>query len=307
MLRLVQIILAKIYRDPKSAWKKYQRFGGYFRYRNMLAKNREMQKQADFLPPVISYKDRPSLYFLTGSHYLHQTFFCIQSLVRVTDEKFNFTLVDDGTFNSEIIDKIHTQLPGATIITKDQIELNLAATLPPSQFPYIYHKRKVYPHIKKLIDIHTLPGSKWKLVLDSDMLFWNRPSELENWLKYPKMPLSMLDCQNSYGYSYKLMENLCGCKIKPQINVGTIGLNSETINWDILEFWIKELEKREGQTYFLEQALSAMLIGDQDLKLLNPDKYIVNPVNTDYTETVLNHYVDISKYQYLTSDWKNFI
>lgn len=303
-----QYLIDVLYRHPKAKYKNLKRFGGYFNHRHILNSQKEMISKSERLTPVKSHKDGSTIYFLTGKKYLYQTLFCIQSLVKVTDKKFRFTLIDDGTFDEEITTKITQLLPHADIITAAIINKNLYKVLPENEFPILHQKRKEYPHIKKLTDIHTIPGT-WKLVLDSDMLFWNEPKQIIHWLNNPSAPLHMTDCERSYGYSEDLMEKLKGHKIPDLINVGVLGLNSEAINWHDLEHWISVLEKEEGKTYYLEQALSAMLIADLQAEALDNADYKVNPTKDDALNNVgaLHHYVDLSKEWYFKFAWKKLL
>jgi glycosyltransferase involved in cell wall biosynthesis len=272
--------------------------------------NRKLMERASFkLMPVNSYQNGLPLYFLTGEKYLYQTLFCIQSLIQQSTDKFEFILVDDGSFTNKLIKQINTQLPGARVVTQAEIDSNLQRILPENSYPVLWRKRREYPHIKKLTDIHTLQGGAWKLVLDSDMLFYDNPLALINWLKKPGKPLHMVDCTQSYGYSGELMEGLAASKIPALLNVGAIGLDSGTINWEKLEAWVKILEEKEGKTYYLEQALSAMLIGDEPCTILNAAKYIVNPGDAaiENNTGVLHHYVDLSKKGYYNKAWKKIV
>lgn len=303
---MLQQLINILYRYPKSRLKTYKRFGGYINYKRMLQARNQMKLVAAKLPPSKSYPDGLPIYFLTGREYLYQTLFCISSLIKASSAKFHFTLIDDGTLNENLVKRINAQLPGAEIITAATIEENLEIVLPASRYPTLRAKRKVYPHLRKLTDIHIHQTNPWKLVLDSDMLFWNDPVELISWLKHPDKPLHLIDCINSYGYSNQLMERLCQTKIKPMINVGAIGFNSNSINWDDLESWIKTLEATEGTSYYLEQALTAMLLGNQDSVTLAASDYIVNPDSTQVHQKtgILHHYVDTSKESYFKIAWQ---
>lgn len=303
----MQSLINFFYRYPKAKLKHFERFGGYFNYCKMMAARRRMEQASLKLPPVISASDGLPIYFLTGKNYLYQTLFCIYSLILVANVEFRFILVDDGSFNEELIARIKKQLPGADIVTKENIAQNLRKVIPAEQYPCLHHKRSVYPHIKKLTDIHSLPHDGWKLVLDSDMLFWNTPVELIDWLKNPTTPIHMIDCEESYGYSMSLMEDISGKSIQPLINVGVIGLNSNDISWYDVENWIKALEAKEGTSYYLEQALTAMLIRNRCSTVLEASNYIVNP-NTNAIKNqqgILHHYVDISKDGYYKTSWEN--
>ncbi|MFS2187569.1 hypothetical protein ACCC92_12905 [Mucilaginibacter sp. Mucisp84] len=270
---------------------------------------REMEQRSLELPPVVSHTNGLPIYFLTGKNYLYQTLYCIQSLIKSTAAQFKFVLVDDGSFNAALMERVAKQLPGAQVITVKQIGENLQNTLPEARYPYLHKKRAVYPHIKKLTDVHTIPGDDWKLVLDSDMLFWHEPREIITWLCAPQQPLHMIDCTEAYGYSRQLMEQLTGAPVKPLLNVGAIGLKSEAIDWDKLENWVKTLEEQEGTSYYLEQALSAMMIADTDAAVLKAGDYIVNPGPDQIKNKtgILHHYVDLSKEGYFKQAWKHFL
>jgi len=265
-----------------------------------------MAKASLKLKPIISDNEGFSVYFLTGDKYLYQTLFCIKSLDKVCASKLKYILIDDGTFTDEHIERINRQLPGGVVVTESVIEKNLNSVLPENDYPVLRGKRKLYPHIKKLTDIHTLPGGEWKLVLDSDMLFCKEPNEIISWLNHPDKPLHMVDCEESYGYSRTLMSRLAGQDVPELLNVGIIGLKSSAIDWKALENWVAELEAQEGKTYYLEQALTAMLIGQAKADVLPPEKYIVNPraEAIDAKEGTMHHYVDLSKEGYYKKAWK---
>jgi hypothetical protein len=260
------------------------------------------------LPPVTSDSKGLPVYFLTGKKYLYQTLYCIRSLTACSTTPFRFTLVDDGSFDDPLIDRMLRQLPGVKVITQAMINSNLTNDAFEYKYPVLYQKRTVYPHIKKLTDIHTIPGDDWKLVLDSDMLFYREPQQMINWLKHSQNPIHMIDCTQAYGYSQDLMEKLAGSFVPSLLNVGMIGLKINHGEWAKLESWVASLEKTEGTSYYLEQALSAMLIGNSKSDHLRLEDYIVNPSKEQIRQKVgvLHHYVDLSKEGYFKYAWKHF-
>ena len=306
---MLQAIINVLYRYPRSYLKRVYGMGGILSYSRMKRGQRQMRNAAFELPPVYSSANGLPVYFLTGKNYLYQTLFCITSLTKCSAEEFKFILVDDGSFDEKLISLIKRQLPGATIIQKQTIEDNIRAALPADKYPVLNLKRAEYAHIKKLTDVHTLPGEDWKLVLDSDMLFWEEPIQLIAWLKNSSKPVHMVDCTESYGYSTALMEELASAKIPALLNVGVIGLQSSHIKWLELENWTATLEAREGKTYYLEQALSAMLVAKQPCLVLGKEHYMVNPTDDaiSHCKGILHHYVDRSKRAYYTTAWKKLI
>ena len=307
---MLQTIINQLYRYPKAKAKEIKRFGGKKVYIEMLQGKEMMKAQAKKLSPVQTVVDGFEIYFLTGKNYLYQTLFCITSLNLQAPNTFKYTLVDDGSFDRDLIQLAKQKLPNSKIILKEEIEQNLRKLIPASDFPILHQKRKDYPHIKKLTDIHTLASNTdYKLVLDSDMLFWNRPRAIIDWFHHTERPIHMVDCAEAYGYSPQLMKSLCGYEIPSLVNVGVIGIDSSSINWESLEEWIKQLEANEGTCYYLEQALSAMLIAGKTAAVLDQEAYKVNPLPGEIEETksILYHYVDLSKMGYYTSAWKKFV
>lgn len=303
---MFQLLVNLLYRYPRSFISMSKKHKGMSNYIIMIYNQWLMKKMASKISPIASDSKGFPIYFLTGRKYLYQTLFCIKSLDKCSDTKFKFILVDDGSFDEKLISHIKEKLIGAEVITTETINKNLEKKLPVAQFPLLHYKRKIYPHIKKLTDIHSISDNNWKLVLDSDMLFWKDPKEITNWLNNPTCPIYMLDIQESYGYTTKLMKDICKKEIPKKLNVGIIGLNSASINWTDIENWIRSLEDNEGTTYFLEQALSAMLIGDQKSILLNNQNYIVYPTleHIKNKQGTLHHYVDLSKEGYFNFGWK---
>ena len=242
--------------------------------------------------------------FLTGKKYWYQTVFCAYSLQKVTPNPIHFTFFDDGSISE--VSNIKIQVPHSTIISAEEIDSNLNQFLPLEKYPHLHHKRKVYKHIRKLTDVYT-SGDGWKLMLDSDMLFWKEPKTMIDWLLNPKQPFHILDSETAYGYSFDVMEKFTKTKIYDKINVGALGLHTDMVDFDKLEYWAKTLEQNYGTSYYLEQALSAMIIGDKKCIVGNKTDFIVYPSKNQVIERqgVLQHYVDVSKKWYFEYGWKN--
>ena len=119
----------------------------------------------------------------------------------------------------------------------------------------------------------------------------------------------MVDCEESYGYSRELMEELAGATIPPLLNVGICGLASELINWEELEHWCQALVEREGTSYYLEQALVAMLAARLPPTVMPRSRYITFPTRqqTLAGEGVLQHYVADSKPWYFGEAWRQLV
>ncbi len=265
-----------------------------------------MERAAGTLPPTpVAPPDAPVVCFLTGRPFWYQTAFCAHSLLSHAGRPLRVVVFDDGTLSAEHADLLERILPGLKIVWAAETQQRLDESLPAVRFPTLRHRRLVYPHLRKLTDVHA-GGTGWKLVLDSDMLFHHRPDFLIDWLEHPTQPCHMVDVEDAYGYSPELMTELAGAPIPERLNVGVCGLRSDAIDWDRLEAWCRNLLEREGSHYLQEQALTAMLLAGGPRAAAPAEQYVVRPSRseTEGPTAALHHYVAESKTWYFRFGWR---
>lgn len=249
--------------------------------------------------------DAPSASFLTGRRFWYQTAFCAASLAVHSGRPWRFTFHDDGTFDAGLAAEALRLFPGARLIHRDQMEATLDRCLPADRFPALRSQRQTYLHLRKLTDAHA-GGEGWRLVLDSDMLFFRRPEALLSWLAEARGPLHLTDIADAYGYPASTLEELAGGPLPRRLNVGVCGLRSDAIDWPQLEAWTASLLARHGTSYYLEQALTALLAVRGGSHRLPEDEYRVLPDEDECRRptAVLHHYVDLSKRGYFRHAWR---
>jgi len=306
-LGLGQLALA-LWHQPLARLRDSWRNGGPLVERETERQRREMVAAATTLPPL---PQRPgatvvTLHLLTGGRFWYQTAFCLHSFAQQTNTNVTAEIYDDGTLDEAIWANLARLGPGLRLHSAADIRERLEALLPEAQFPVLRERWRNYPNIRKLIDPH-LGSAGWKLVFDSDLLFFRRPSLLLDWLAAPDRLLHAVDCEESYGYSRALMERLAGAPIPPLVNVGLCGLRSEALNWEELEAWCAELIARERTSYYLEQALVAMLAARMQPCAVTPAAdYLTKPGRAEgiAPTAVMHHYVAESKRWYFRHGWR---
>ncbi len=329
MAQLRQLLSATktlLYRRPRDELQRLLRWGPVA-YVRCGAWAREMEAAAWELP-ISSPDDAglPSLevWFLTGQRFWYQTAFCAWTLAKHSNRGVVLNLVDDGTLEPRHEAGLRRLFPAGMTVTRASIQARLDQHLPAWKFPILRQRWLDYVHLRKLTDIH-LGSEGLKLVLDSDMLFFRRPEALLVWWDrnqglvssgptagdssfHPSAfsPCLMTDCVESYGYSRALMQELAGAEIPPLLNVGICGLRSECLDWEQLEHWCRTLWEREGTSYYLEQALVAMIAARHSPTVMLPQDYITFPSRDQVLKSggVLQHYVADSKPWYFGSAWK---
>jgi hypothetical protein len=331
-----------LYRKPKYEIQRLLRWGPSA-YCRCDAWAREMEAAAWRLSipaaPASAPKAPLSVWYLTGKRYWYQTAFCAWTLAKHSERELILNLIDDGTLEDRQLDWLRRLFPKGLTSSREVVQERIETLLPAAGFPILRQRWLDYVHIRKLTDVH-LGSSGVKLVLDSDMLFFKRPDALltwwdtvvggeghgsgeiaqssevgrgtEPWVSYqpstapPFQPCLMMDCTESYGYSRELMEELAGAPIPRLLNVGICGLKSEDLDWKEIEYWSRVLMEREGTSYFLEQAIVAMLAARRTPVVMPSEDYITLPTREETRNGggVLQHYVADSKPWYFGEAWR---
>jgi len=270
---------------------------------------RAMEAAAWRLPALPKQGGKPlAVHVLTGRRFWYQTAFCLWTLARNAGCEVVPHLYDDGTLTGEFKEPLLRLFPTARVVAQSGILERLNKHLPAARFPHLRERWLNYPNIRKLTDVH-VGAAGWKLVIDSDLLFFRKPAFLLNWMTLPDRPLHAVDSVTSYGYPRALMAQLAGQEPADLVNVGLCGLRSEALDWDRLEHWCRVLIERHGTHYFLEQALVAMLVAGQDCAVASAEEYLTGPQppESGACRAVMHHYVADSKRWYFQRNWRRVL
>lgn len=280
--------------------------GGPFEKRRTERGRREMETAAATLPQLPSFAGAAvELHLLTGRRFWYQTAFCLWTFARHAGRPLAPVIYDDGTLAAPQREVLSRLFPATRFVAQSSAIARLEALLPASRFPVLRERWLNYPNLRKLIDPH-LGSHGWKLVIDSDLLFFRRPAALLAWIDQPERPLHAVDCETSYGYSRPLMNELAGAPAADLVNVGLTGLESASIDWEHLEHWCATLIARERTNYYLEQALVAMMVAGCDCTIMPANDYVTLPVEPEASacRAVMHHYVANSKRHYFQRNWR---
>jgi hypothetical protein len=267
---------------------------------------RAMEKAAFVLPRLPAQAGAPlAVHVLTGRRFWYQTAFCLWSFSRQAGRSVAPVFYDDGTLAGGPRDGLARLFPRAIFVPQEQTLSRLDQILPASRYPFLRDRWRQYPNIRKLIDPH-LGSTGWKLVLDSDLLFFHCPKFIVDWLETADRPCHAVDVEKSYGYSDPLLESLARGPLHPRLNVGLCGLDSGSLDWDWLENCCRALIEAEGTSYYLEQALVAVLLAGQVCAIAPAEDYITLPGLPEVVacQAVMHHYVAGSKRWYFRDNWR---
>lgn len=300
------------YHTPVGLVRKSIREGGPLEQRRTERGRLAMVEAAKMLP-----EQRPpdadegyEVHYLTGAKYWYQTVFCHASLQSHAPSRITPVLYDDGTLSAEHQDQVRRVIPWARVITLDEIEGRLEDALPWSRYPTLRERRIHQPLIRKVLDLHAGEVG-WKMLLDSDMLFFERPEWLLSWLgSDEKRPAYMVDVVESYGYPEALRSQLVEGKPFPdRANIGIFGWRGQDLDLDWLEYAVRTLIDEAGTHYNLTQAVTSMLFAGRECDVAPEADYVVLPSIEEgrHPSVVLHHYVAESKRSYFQHGWRHVI
>ncbi len=246
--------------------------------------------------------------FLTGTRLVHQTLFCAHSLARhAIPPALEF--ISDGSLRRE--DEF--ALPGVSVRRGEAVEAAVAAALPPARFPELSALRRSFVLLRKLTD--TMAGrSGYRLLLDSDMLFWLPPTELIARAAAGE-PFFLADIgEEGYSASRAELNRRFGVEVAPGVNSGLVGLFADRIDWDLLERACGFLRSGPGDQRLLEQTLWAIALGAQSARPLDAANYrvVIDPpacaaaIRAD-PPPVLLHYAWRARLVYEASEWRRYL
>ena len=268
-----------------------------------------MKEAALLLPPVAAPAPGPSYtaHYLTGAAFFGLSGFAAYSLQRHSAGQVAPVFHSDGRLDAPTIAKLRGVFPTAGFVTDEEQRERLAAHLPPERFPALNRARDELVTMRKLISGH-LGRRGWNVFIDSDTLFWRSPGFLLDWYRQPSGAFCMQDNATAYGYDESLLTRLAGRPIPPKINVGLLGLRSESIDWDFLEHCTRELFATPSTKYFTEQALTALLLARQPFCYAPPADYFI-PVRVEQClsrEGVFQHYCGDARHWLYRRAWRLF-
>jgi hypothetical protein len=299
-------LLYQVYYAPIEKLNAIRQAGGFREARRTEKGRREMEAAAAQLPALPGFTGAPlELHLLTGRRFWYQSAFCLYSFSTHAARPVRPVFYDDGTLAITQRRQLQRLFPEARFVSKPEALEKLDRLLPRARYPVLRERWDNYPNLRKLIDPH-VGAVGYRLVIDSDLLFFRRPQCLMDWCDRPSASLHAVDSEQSYGYSPSLLRTLARGPLAERLNVGLCGLRSDELDWDWLEHASQRLIAAEGTHYYFEQALVALWLAGQTCTVAPENEYITLPRGSELfrRQAVMHHYVANSKRWYFQHNWR---
>lgn len=205
---------------------------------------------------------------------------------------------DDGSFDQDTVDKLERKFPELTVLPLKKANklINNMTGLSPKLLEYRNRGHKL---IYKLTDIFILSQAEKIMVLDSDVLFFDYPQEILEFINGNSNYDSLIskhdgiyDLQLSDNYlkKYNILKNDAD-----YMNSGIIMYNKGEIGLDKLLEYFENTQRKPGD-YFVEMSGWGCLIAQTKFKFLPPEKYHIKS-KPDHN-TIAKHFTNPRRHEF---------
>lgn len=227
----------------------------------------------------------------------------IKSLFYFSKLSLGVQVIDDGSLTATDKKILSKHIKNISIISGDVATKKITALLKNYRYCSIFREsnhKGIYTHNKKLFDPILLAKTENIILIDSDIIFFNPPNQLINWVKKNNPePIHMSYLEKHVDEDrFKYLESPDNIKwqiismrllaekwpITKLFNSGIIGLPKKYFSLAKINTYLKEMHDLGLQTtWFVEQFAFAFLFSDLNDKLgnrisaLNAEKYCVLP------------------------------
>ena len=227
-----------------------------------------------------------SMHMLTCRRDIVNTIWSLASFYHVSDIIGNLYIHDDGSLRQEDRQIINKLFPSATIIHPQEAWDRFSEQL--ISYPAIreFRSELCLPLIKKIIDSYFVSTSKMRLIIDSDLLWFNNPKEIEDAVTQ--------GCSNSYMQrndieifiTFNNHENMDSSLAG--YNSGVTLYSQSNFDLDVLEKFFSKIDRGDAASlHFSEQSGFAHCL--KNLYLWPDSTYIIDKEVT--SNTVVCHFV----------------
>lgn len=246
-----------------------------------------------------------SLHMLLCRRDLEMGICAAKSFILASGQPFVFTFHDDGSLKESDKSLLALHFPGSRLIGYEE-SLQKAKEFF-GEKSEVYKTRLKGVMMLKLIDIKLFTNQKKALLIDSDILFFTYPKEIFQTLEDSVSPNCFnRDIDTAYMADQKVLERICGESLPERINAGLSILNTDSINFDLLEQWLSEIRDQKISIIMhrIEQSLIAMLSVCSPYKTsCLPEPYDVSFFK-DVHASVCKHYVGRIRHGFETEGLK---
>lgn len=199
----------------------------------------------------------------------------LKSFYIASNKRYALCVHDDGSLSQESEKIIRYHFPAARFIRRSDAD-DWADSIS-SKYPRVFEFRKKHPLSLKITDFFSFMVGDRMLVFDSDLLFFQSPSELINRVEDSNYQLNTFneDIKSAYAIAPVEVEKVYDFRLISSLNSGLGLVHRGSVQLDFLEEFLALPRILEGHFWRIEQTLFALCSSRFGVELL-PKEYQVS-------------------------------
>ena len=201
-----------------------------------------------------------------------------------------------GRAPRRVFERLRKHFPAARVVSQVEADASVESWLKERGLTRLVEARRASPFMLKLTDFPLTSSAVNLLTLDSDLVFFRRPSEL---LVAGREPLSsslfQRDPASAYNIGEARAEEELGVRLAPRVNTGVALYARRSLDLARCEEYLAHADVARP-TGFIEQTLHALCASAQDRVAFLPETYLVSlGKDVDLSPLVMRHYAGPSR------------
>ena len=230
------------------------------------------------------------VHVLTGEKDWLLCAWMLASFFHSTEQTWNVVIHDDGTLTEDNRKQLGAIFKTARIIPRAQADATIEKILQP--LPFAYEYRGMHPLALKVFDMPYYCEAERFIVLDSDVLFFNHPREIVDWVSGGAKECWFNEdvADASLITETNALDDL-GVKLWQRVNSGLCLIAKEAINNEFCDRALGETSILKGELWRVEQTLFALCASRFGKGGLLPKTYEVSLGRHASEDCIARHYV----------------
>lgn len=226
-------------------------------------------------PPIVDTTDsKCEIHVYTSEKDWLNLVWAIKSFYQFSQRHYALCIHDDGSLTADIQAQLRSHFPNARLIDRPTADAQVIEQL--QDYPRCLEFRQSNPLAPKVFDFAAYLESDRMLLLDSDVLFFEEPTELLGRIEDSDYLLNSVnaDVASAYTVDPATVLERCNVQLIDQFNSGLGLIHKASLNFD----WIEEflgLPDVIGHFWRIEQTLYALCSSRFGVELL-PSDYAVH-------------------------------
>lgn len=225
-------------------------------------------------PPITDLDDDVcEIHVLTSSDDFLNLLWALKSFYRASGRRYPLCIHDDGSLDAEHAALLTDHFPDARVIERGRADVEVLPTL--EEYPRAHAFRAENHLAPKLFDfVHYLRGDHMML-LDSDVLFFEEPTELLRRIEDPDYTTNTVnaDVDTAYTVSLDDVEDEFGFRPVKRFNSGLGLIHRDSLRLDWIDAFLG-LPDARSHFWRIEQTMFALCSCRYGVELL-PERYDV--------------------------------